>query len=145
VRGVLIVVAAEKSKGASRRKVPTGPGASSPSWIGGATRPTSPTWKRIYDVVRRIPRGKVATYGQVSALAGFPHAPRLAGYALHALPEGTPVPWHRVVAAGGRLSLARLSASSALTQRMRLEREGVGFDPRGRVRLERYGWKTKRK
>ena len=153
VRGVLIVVAAEKSKGASRRKVPTGPGASSPSWIGGATRPTSPsamrptspTWKRIYDVVRRIPRGKVATYGQVSALAGFPHAPRLAGYALHALPDGTPVPWHRVVAAGGRLSLARLSASSALTQRMRLEREGVGFDPRGRVRLERYGWKTKRK
>jgi len=139
---VLIVVAAEST---SRRKAPTGPGASSPSWIGGATRPTSPTWKRIYDVVRRIPRGKVATYGQVSALAGFPHAPRLAGYALHALPEGTPVPWHRVVAAGGRLSLARLSASSALTQRMRLEREGVGFDPRGRVRLERYGWKTKRK
>lgn len=142
VRGVLIVVAAEST---SRRKVRTGPGASSPSWIGGATRPTSPTWKRIYDVVRRIPRGKVATYGQVSALAGFAHAPRLAGYALHALPEGTPVPWHRVVAAGGRLSLARLSASSALTQRMRLEREGVGFDPRGRVRLERYGWKTKRK
>ena len=138
VRGVLIVVAAEST---SRRKVRTGPRASSPSWIGGATRPTSPTWKRIYDVVRRIPRGKVATYGQVSALAGFAHAPRLAGYALHALPEGTPVPWHRVVAAGGKLSLARLSQSSALTQRMRLEKEGVGFDPRGRVRLERFGWK----
>ena len=66
------------------------------------------TYARIYAVVRRIPRGRVATYGQVAALAGLPHAPRVAGYALHALPEGTPIPWHRVVAAGGRLTLGRL-------------------------------------
>jgi methylated-DNA-protein-cysteine methyltransferase-like protein len=84
-------------------------------------------------VVRRIPRGRVATYGEVAAKAGFPHAPRLAGYALYALPEGTPLPWHRVVGAGGRLTLARLSPDGALTQRMRLEREGVKFDARGRV------------
>jgi len=109
-----------------------------PSWIGGAA--PSPTWQRIYSVVRRIPRGRVASYGQVSALAGFPRAPRLAGYALHALPEGTPLPWHRVVGAGGRLLLVRLSPAGVLTQRMRLEREGVEFDPRGRVRMERYGW-----
>jgi len=117
-----------------RRSRPSG----APSWIGGAK--PSPTWARIYAIVRRIPRGRVATYGQVSALAGFPKAPRLAGYALYALPEGTPLPWHRVVGAGGRLSLGRLSPAGALTQRMRLEREGVEFDPRGRVRIERFGW-----
>jgi methylated-DNA-protein-cysteine methyltransferase-like protein len=92
--------------------------------------------------VRRIPRGRVATYGQVAALAGMPRAPRVAGYALHALPEGTPLPWHRVVGAGGRLSLARLSPDGALTQRMRLEREGVGFDARGRVDLARHAWRS---
>jgi len=90
-------------------------------------------YARIYAVVRRIPRGTVATYGEVAAKAGYPHAPRLAGYALYALPEGTPLPWHRVVGAGGRLSLARLSPDGALTQRMRLEREGLKFDARGRV------------
>jgi methylated-DNA-protein-cysteine methyltransferase-like protein len=98
---------------------------------------------RILAVVRRIPRGRVATYGQIATAAGFPRAPRLAGYALHALPAGTPIPWHRVVGAGGRLSLARLSPDGALTQRMRLEREGVRFDPRGRVDLARCGWGSK--
>ena len=97
---------------------------------------------RIYSVVRRIPRGRVATYGQVAALAGYPHAPRVAGYALHALPEGSPLPWHRVVGAGGRLSLARLSHDGATTQRMRLEREGVRFDARGRVAMDRFQWKA---
>jgi methylated-DNA-protein-cysteine methyltransferase related protein len=101
------------------------------------------TWERVYAVVRRIPRGRVATYGQVAALAGFPRAPRVAGYALHALPDGSPVPWHRVVAAGGRLSLARLSLEAALTQRMRLEKEGVHFDARGRVRMEEHAWKAR--
>jgi methylated-DNA-protein-cysteine methyltransferase-like protein len=96
-------------------------------------RPVSETYARIYAVVRRIPRGRVATYGEVAAKAGFAHAPRLAGYALYALPEGSPLPWHRVVGAGGRLTLARLSPDGALTQRMRLEREGVKFDARGRV------------
>ncbi len=95
-------------------------------------------YDRILAVVQKIPRGKVATYGQVAALAGYPRAPRLAGYALHALSEGTPLPWHRVVGAGGRLSLAKLSVHGALTQRMRLEREGVSFSPQGRVNLERH-------
>jgi methylated-DNA-protein-cysteine methyltransferase-like protein len=102
------------------------------------------THARILAVVRRIPRGKVATYGQVAALAGFPRQPRLAGYALHALPEGTPLPWHRVLGAGGRLTLARLSVSSATTQRLRLEREGVRFDARGRVDMPRCGWRPGR-
>jgi len=105
------------------------------------SKPTNGAYPRIYAVVRRIPRGRVATYGQIAALAGYPHAPRVAGYALHALLDGSPLPWHRVVGAGGRLSLARLSHAGATTQRMRLEREGVRFDARGRVALDRHRWK----
>jgi methylated-DNA-protein-cysteine methyltransferase-like protein len=107
---------------------------------GAPASPVSTTYTRNYAVVRRIPRGRVATYGQIATLAGFPRAPRLAGYALYALPAGSPLPWQRVVGAGGRLSLARLDPDAALTQRMRLEREGVEFDARGRVDLERCGW-----
>jgi methylated-DNA-protein-cysteine methyltransferase-like protein len=98
------------------------------------------SYARIHAVVRRIPRGRVATYGQVAALAGLPHAPRVAGYALHALPEGSPLPWHRVVAAGGRLTLGRLSPDGAITQRLRLENEGVRFTGRGCVDLDRHRW-----
>jgi len=101
-------------------------------------------YRRIWAVARRIPRGRVATYGQIAALAGYPHAPRLGGYAMYALPPGSPIPWHRVVAAGGRLSIARLDPENALTQRLRLEAEGVTFDPRGRVKMERHGWKRGR-
>ena len=108
-------------------------------------RRSSRSWEPIYSVVRKIPRGRVATYGQIAALAGFPRAPRVAGYALYALPEGTPLPWHRVVGAGGRLTLGRLSAEGALTQRMRLEKEGVAFDARGRVRMEQHRWKGRAK
>jgi methylated-DNA-protein-cysteine methyltransferase-like protein len=107
-----------------------------------ARRRSTRSWEPIYAVVRKIPRGRVATYGQIAALAGFARAPRVAGYALYALPEGTPLPWHRVVGAGGRLSLGRLSPEGALTQRMRLEREGVTFDARGRVQMERHGWRA---
>jgi methylated-DNA-protein-cysteine methyltransferase-like protein len=109
--------------------------------IGGRPATASGAYARILAVVRRIPRGKVATYGQVAALAGYPRAPRLAGYALHALPPGTPVPWHRVLGAGGKLSLARLSPDGAVTQRLRLAREGVAFDALGGVDLEAFGWR----
>ena len=101
------------------------------------------SYDRIYAVVQRIPRGHVATYGQVASLAGLPHAPRVAGYALFALPAGSPLPWHRVVGAGGRLSLARLDAGSAFTQRMKLEAEGVAFGPTGRVRIKDLAWKPR--
>src|SRR5260221_6938538 len=96
----------------------------------------SRTYDRIYRIVARIPRGRVATYGQIAALAGLPHAPRVAGYALRALPAGSPVPWHRVVAAGGRLALARLDPDGAPTQRPRPQHEGARFDGRGRGELE---------
>ena len=102
-------------------------------------RPDS-TRVRILAVVRRIPRGQVATYGQVAALAGLAGRPRLAGYALHALPAGTPLPWHRVLGAGGRLTLVKLDPAAATTQRLRLEREGVRFDAWGRVDMETFAW-----
>jgi len=95
---------------------------------------------RIYGVVRRIPRGRVATYGQVADLAGLPGHARQVGYALHALPAGTTVPWHRVLNAQGGISL-RAVPGAELTQRQLLEREGVGFNARGRVRLAKVGWK----
>jgi methylated-DNA-protein-cysteine methyltransferase-like protein len=96
-------------------------------------------WERVYAVVRGIPRGHVATYGQVARLAGLGRNARLVGYALHALPRHTLVPWHRVINARGRISLGR-SGGVDVTQRLLLEREGIRFDGRGRVDLKRFGW-----
>jgi len=99
--------------------------------------------ERIYAVVRRIPRGRVATYGQVAALAGLPGRARQAGYALHALPTSTRLPWHRVLNARGTVSL-RSEGGDALRQRLLLEHEGVRFDAGGRVSLARYRWSPRR-
>jgi len=110
----------------------------------GSRAPLRSGWDDIYAAVRRIPRGRVASYGQVAELAGRSGHARQAGYALHALPEHTTVPWHRVVNAQGRLSLARLGLDAALEQRRRLEAEGVEFDARGRVRPEAFRWKSVR-
>jgi len=96
---------------------------------------------RIGALVRKIPRGRVATYGQIAALAGAPRHARFVGAVLRRLPEGSPAPWHRVLGAGGRLSLARFAPHAAQTQRLRLEREGVRVVGRGRVDLARYGWR----
>ena len=102
----------------------------------------SSAYTRIWAVVRRIPRGRVASYGQVAAVAGLPEHARLVGYALHASVTDA-LPWHRVVNAQGRLSLARKNVAGGLTQRLRLLREGVSFDGRGRVRMERHRWKPR--
>jgi methylated-DNA-protein-cysteine methyltransferase related protein len=99
--------------------------------------------ERVYAVVRRIPRGRVATYGQVAGLAGLgPHA-RQVGYALSALRPGSRVPWHRVINARGEVS-RRARPGAELTQRMLLEREGHRFDARGRLRLSKVQWKPTR-
>ena len=90
-------------------------------------------------MVRRIPRGRVATYGQVAELAGLPGHARQVGYALHALRDGSALPWHRVVNAAGAISL-RSVAGHELEQRIRLEAEGVTFNARGRVPLARFRW-----
>src|SRR6476469_6039095 len=95
---------------------------------------------RIHRVVSRIPRGRVATYGQIARLAGLRGQARLVGYAMHALPAGTRVPWQRVVNARGEISLP---GSSAARQRTLLESEGVRFDARGRIDLDRFLWQPR--
>lgn len=94
----------------------------------------------IYRAVRSIPQGRVATYGQVALLAGMPGAARTVGWALRALDEGShrgrAVPWHRVLGAGGVISLD--GSPSGLVQRSRLRREGVRFR-HGRVVMADFG------
>ncbi|MEZ4382713.1 MAG: MGMT family protein [Nannocystaceae bacterium] len=101
--------------------------------------PTSPVYLQIYAAVAAIPSGRVATYGQVARVAGLPGRARQVGYALHALPPGSPIPWQRVVNARGAISLPELGGAAA-RQRERLADEGVEVDVRGRVDLRRYGW-----
>ncbi len=101
------------------------------------------TYRRIWAVVARIPRGRVATYGQVARLAGFPRHARLAGYALHALPDRSPVPWHRVVNAKGEVSPRRDGSGHELLQRLMLEREKVRFDRNGRIDLAACRWRPR--
>jgi methylated-DNA-protein-cysteine methyltransferase-like protein len=103
--------------------------------------PRRNTYARIYAVVRRIPRGKVATYGQVATLAGLRGHARQVGYAMYALHTGTTVPWQRVVNAKGEIS-RRATFGGELQQRILLEAEGVEFDGRGRISLKRFGWRV---
>jgi methylated-DNA-protein-cysteine methyltransferase-like protein len=103
-----------------------------------------PRWLRIHAVVRRIPRGRVVTYGQVAELAGMAGHARQVGYALHALSEEDEVPWQRVVNARGEVS-SRSEPHAESIQRQLLEREGVRFDLRGRIDLERYAWRPRRR
>lgn len=105
-----------------------------------AAAPQPSSWARIYDVVRQIPSGRVATYGQVAELAGLPRQARLVGYALSALSAGSRVPWHRVINAEGRVSARSDGAGATVPQRLRLEAEGVTFGAGGRVSLERFRW-----
>jgi methylated-DNA-protein-cysteine methyltransferase-like protein len=104
-------------------------------------------FQRVYQVVRMIPRGKVATYGQIAAIVshpfdfaqGKPRAARTVGWALHALPDGTDVPWQRVINAQGMVSIT-CELHDPILQRELLEEEGIVFDEEGRVDLERYRW-----
>ena len=98
------------------------------------------SYDRIYAVVRKIPRGRVATYGQVATAAGLRGHARQVGYALNALRSARSIPWHRVINAKGEIS-ARSIPGSEKVQRTRLEREDVVFDDRGRVSLQRFRWK----
>jgi methylated-DNA-protein-cysteine methyltransferase-like protein len=97
-------------------------------------------FERIYEIVRCIPPGKVATYGQIAKLLGQPQAARTVGWAMGAIPEGSNVPWQRVINSQGRISLPPGSPGAVL-QRTLLEDEGVVFDEKGRVNLKVFGWK----
>jgi methylated-DNA-protein-cysteine methyltransferase-like protein len=103
------------------------------------TTDTRRTYARIYAIVKRIPRGRVATYGQVATLAGLDGHARQVGYALHSLPDKIDIPWHRVINARGEIS-PRSAGDSHELQRMLLEEEGVEFSLDGRVELKKYRW-----
>jgi methylated-DNA-protein-cysteine methyltransferase-like protein len=96
--------------------------------------------QRVWRTVLQIPRGKVATYGQIASLADVPgpSGPRQVGYALAALADDSTVPWQRVVNAAGEIS-ARDSLGGA-SQRALLEAEGVAFDAHGKIDFQRYRW-----
>ncbi len=104
-------------------------------------RDTPPAFYRlVYRVVRKVPRGKVVTYGQVAAILGQPRGARAVGMALGALtgPLVETVPWHRVISAAGRCS--HRDGFWAEMQRERLEEEGVRFDRAGKVDLRQVRW-----
>ena len=103
---------------------------------------TSSTYRQIYAVVAHIPKGRVATYGQIAILAGLPRHARLVGYALNALPGGTRVPWHRVVNAKGQVSLRGDGQGHEELQTQLLQREGVRFVG-GTLSLARYRWQPR--
>lgn len=98
-------------------------------------------YELIWSMVRKIPRGRVATYGQIAELAGLEGHARQVGYALHNLPSPSSVPWHRVVNARGEIS-PRSAGDSHELQKMLLEGEGIEFSLAGRVDLKRFGWKA---
>lgn len=106
--------------------------------------PESPDslYSRIYAAVRRIPKGRVSTYGRIARLVKAP-GPRVVGYAMAALPMGSSVPWQRVVNHKGEIS-CRKGGSGGVRQRQLLEIEGVRFDLRGRIHLPSYVWPKER-
>jgi methylated-DNA-protein-cysteine methyltransferase-like protein len=98
-------------------------------------------FEQVYIIVRQIPRGKVASYGQIAALLGHPQAARTVGWALASLPERQEpgVPWQRVINSRGRISISNLH-HGADEQRALLEEEGVLFDATGHIDWQRFGW-----
>lgn len=106
----------------------------------GANREGVPNfYAAVYRLVAQIPPGRVATYGQIARWLGHPSAARAVGYALHALPTGSEIPWQRVINAAGRVS-SRCDRHYEAIQRALLEAEGVTFELYGNVDLQRFGW-----
>lgn len=101
-------------------------------------RPASAFFSRVYALAKRIPRGRVTTYGMLARALGVPRGARTVGWALGVCPDD--VPWHRVVNAQGAISW-RPSGGFRL-QRALLRAEGVRFNRRGRINLTKYGWKA---
>ncbi len=99
-------------------------------------------YETIYAVVRNIPRGTVATYGQVAELAGYGGKARLVGYALYRVAPEQDIPWQRVVNAKGEISRSPHRYGSDDFQQVLLESEGIQFDSSGRIDLHRYRWRS---
>lgn len=98
---------------------------------------TARLYERIYRLVRDIPPGQVASYGQIARLVGC--SPRVAGYAMAAVPSGSDVPWQRVINSRGEIS-PRKGGGGDMSQRRLLEDEGIIFDQKGRLDLSEAGW-----
>lgn len=99
--------------------------------------------ERVYQIVRRIPRGRVMTYGQIAYILGKGYTPRTVGFVMHGAEEKK-TPWHRVINSQGRCSTGRIVLPSDMQQRI-LKREGVEFDPTGRCDLEQFIWHPEQK
>ena len=100
------------------------------------------TFERIYEVVKSIPKGRVATYGQVALLSGNPRWARVVGYALHVNPDPYHIPCHRVVNREGRVAPGFAFGGEGV-QRQLLEAEGIVFEPDGKIDLDKYGMKVR--
>jgi len=98
--------------------------------------------ERVYKIVRRIPRGRVMTYGQIAYMLGQGYTPRTVGFVMHGADERH-TPWHRVINSQGKCSTGRIVLPPDKQQRM-LEREGVKFDQTGRCNLEQFLWQPRR-
>jgi len=95
-------------------------------------------FRNILDIVKQIPKGKVATYGQIAFIAGTQN-PRLVGYALASLKEGTDIPWFRVINSKGKISFPEQNDGFKIQYSL-LQNEGIIFDAKNRINLEQYGW-----
>ncbi len=98
----------------------------------------SKKYQIIWDTVKKIPRGKVATYGEIASVSGLLRHARLVGYALHNLPPKSGVPWHRVINSAGKISLSNIDGMYDLQMEL-LTKEGIVFR-KGKVDLKRFGW-----
>ena len=96
-------------------------------------------YKKIYEIIRLIPSGKVATYGQISEIVGGCTA-RMVGYTASSIPLESDIPWQRVINCKGKISLRSSGIGGELVQQKILEAEGVKFDQLGRTDLEQYRW-----
>lgn len=105
-------------------------------------RKVLPFTRRVRDLVRSVPRGRVASYGQIAALAGDARQARQVAWILHAAPESEGLPWHRIISARGTISLP--SGRGGREQARRLRNEGVVVGPDGRVDLEAFLWRPRR-
>lgn len=101
----------------------------------------TPFTREVKRVLRSVPRGRVATYGQIAALAGRERAARGVAWILHSSSESAGLPWHRVIGGGGAISLPR--GRGFEEQKKRLLAEGVAVGPQGRIDLKRYRWEPR--
>jgi methylated-DNA-protein-cysteine methyltransferase-like protein len=99
------------------------------------------SWDPVYRLIKKIPRGRVTTYGQLAKALRLPGGARAVGYAMAATPKGKGIPWHRVIGAGGRV---RVPEPHASLQRRLLETEGIEFDG-GSIDINIFGWSPDRK